>query len=242
MSLNFIPHAPSEAGVVELGDCISSALGGGVPRDVAIYCNEAGDSLIVSPYASKEDADREMSIGLEAVRHWHQELQQGTLKALVEHPDTGAFRRVPRHYWLHRAPYETRLSIPDDIPTTGYDDSMADRPILISETDLPVWKAVVDKLRASLAVPAANEQRRLSRRAKRVTVPQRLLGDALMQLSKAGKLDAERGHSAKALHASYVDYLRRTNKSAVPMKLTAFKKWLARFRNGEHSKGYWQPE
>lgn len=92
------------------------------------------------------------------------------------------------------------------------------------------------------AEPALAEERPLSRRPKQVTVSQRLLGETLAALDRAGLLDKEPRKSVAALHALYVDYLRRTNKAATPIRLTAFKKWLSRFRNGEHSKGYWQPK
>jgi len=144
VSLNFIPYSPGDGGVVELSDCLSLALG---QRDVLMLQNEAGD---VEFRNVPDQAERDL--WPEIYTLWHEALMDGALKGIVEHPETGLFRRIPRHYWLHRRPYETRLCVPGDVPTTGYDESMADRPVLIPQSDIPEWRAIVTKVRALRAI------------------------------------------------------------------------------------------
>jgi hypothetical protein len=87
-------------------------------------------------------------------------LKAADLRAFVQNPDTLAFMRIPRQYWLGVAEAGWHIECLRDVDgATGWTPSMTGQPILVAQQDLPKWECMAEAITPEMIAAAATARK-----------------------------------------------------------------------------------
>jgi hypothetical protein len=139
--LNFLP-AGEVGPVIEIEQAITLALHGRPSADTTLYWNENRDDVVLIPWAGTiEAAQRAVQVSVVGTAKLLRALREAYLTAIVQHPASGLFLKIPRYYWFPRDLVSMEnFALQPVEGSTGFDPCMVGQPILVREADLAAWK------------------------------------------------------------------------------------------------------
>lgn len=213
MDLHFIPMLVV-GNVSPMSEMIGLASTG--HRAVDIIVHEAPDGSLVKNvrYGRK-------IVSIEAARAFpkiiasiHSALRAAEIHALVEDPATRRFYRVPRGYWLHAAAFDDVIRELDHPEVARF----AGRPLLVEDTALADWQAVIGGPETTIAPAGPKDGRRLTdqqiiEKADQMR-PMKVNDIAKLMCTEPGYSDAGNERVRNLLKGRYKRVGRAGNKSA----------------------------